>query len=346
MSPELVISLIEVGLKRHRGQLAGSLANPLALSLASGRWVMKIAFRLLLTLLSLAITSPAQEQNPCVPILLSPGSGDALDNGLVGKSREHIWEFAWTECPGASEYHLYVIGARATHPVIDDDNIRINSYRRISDDGYVADPNLRGWKWKVRAKINGEWGEWSRVGTFDVKPVGSGSDSGGEPSGNEELSAPRHIDLSLAKVERESFNGGSFTRYHLTITNRGDFPEYLFEPAPDLPPCGLNKNSSRTWLEIYSENGRRIYGYCAIRSAAELERFSFGVANGQPTPGKVYVTLIDRRLKKRYKSNRVSTKTDISPRVLAATSDRYLLRRLDYDSKSSTLRQAAGECGQ
>jgi peroxiredoxin len=50
----------------------------------------------------------AAQPQPCVPILLSPRSGDALDNGLIGKSKEHIWGFAWTECPGAAEYHLYV----------------------------------------------------------------------------------------------------------------------------------------------------------------------------------------------------------------------------------------------
>jgi peroxiredoxin len=116
-------------------------------------------------------------QPPCVPILLSPRSGDALDNGLIGKSKQHIWEFAWTECPNAAEYHLYVIGPRAIYPVIDDDNIRMNSYRRTSDNGYVADPNLRGWTWKVRARINGEWGEWSKTGTFNVKPVASDSGS-------------------------------------------------------------------------------------------------------------------------------------------------------------------------
>jgi hypothetical protein len=105
--------------------------------------------------------------------LLSPRSDDALDNGLVGKSKRRIWEFAWTECPAASEYHLYVIGPHAIHPVIDASNIWISSYRWTSDDGYIAGPNLRGWKWKVRAKIHGEWGEWSKTGIFDVMPVGS-----------------------------------------------------------------------------------------------------------------------------------------------------------------------------
>jgi hypothetical protein len=139
-------------------------------------------------------------------------------------------------------------------------------------------------------------------------PVGS-EGSEGLASEQGELYAPKRLDLSLTKVERDSSISKPFTRYHLSITNRGDFPEYLFEPASDLPPCGLNKNSSRTWLEIYSDNGSRIYGYCGITSAAELERFSFGIADGQPAPEKVYVTLIDRRLNRTYKSNLVSTKT-------------------------------------
>jgi peroxiredoxin len=127
----------------------------------------------------------AAQPQPCVPILLSPRSDDALDNGLVGKSRMRIWEFAWTECPAASEYHLYVIGPHAIHPVIDAGNIWTSSYRWTSDDGYIAGPNLRGWKWKVRAKINGEWGEWSKTGTFNVMPVGSDTRSAGEDSGRQ-----------------------------------------------------------------------------------------------------------------------------------------------------------------
>lgn len=262
---------------------------------------------------SSSVRGGAAQPQPCVPILLSPRAGDALDNGLIGASKAYTWEFAWTECPGAAEYHLYVIGPRASHPLIDDENIRVNSYRQNFDNGYVADPNLRGWKWKVRAKINGEWGEWSKTGTFDVTPIGSDSGSEGLASGQRGLSAPQRVDLSLTKVERESSISKPFTRYHLSITNSGDFPQYLFEPASDLPPCGLNKNSSRTWLEIYSDSGSRIYGYCGIKSAAELERISFGIADGQPTPGKVYVILIDRRLNRTYKSNLVSTKKVISP---------------------------------
>lgn len=130
---------------------------------------------------------------PCVPILLSPRSADAFDNGLIGKSKERTWEFAWTECPDATDYHLYVIGPRAIRPLIDDDNIRINSYRWTSDDGYVAGANLRGWMWKVRAKINGVWGEWSKTGTFNVLPVGSGSGHDGGPSQGAELSAPNTL---------------------------------------------------------------------------------------------------------------------------------------------------------
>ena len=129
----------------------------------------------------------------CVPILLSPRSGDALDNGLIGKAKERTWEFAWTECPDATDYHLYVIGPRAIRPVIDNDNIRINSYRGTTDDGYVADANLRGWMWKVRAKINGEWGEWSKTGTFNVLPVGSDSGPDGGPSERSELSVPERV---------------------------------------------------------------------------------------------------------------------------------------------------------
>jgi peroxiredoxin/outer membrane lipoprotein-sorting protein len=154
------------------------------------------------------IRGAAAHPQPCVPILLSPRSGDSLDNGLIGKSKVRTWEFAWTECSSASEYHLYVIGPRAINPVIDDDNITTNSYRRTFDSGYIVDPNLRGWKWKVRAKVNGEWGEWSKTGTFDVMTVGSDSGADGEPSGQAESYATRNVALSLTNAERGTSNSG------------------------------------------------------------------------------------------------------------------------------------------
>src|SRR5262245_12627608 len=112
--------------------------------------------------------------------------------------------------------------------------------------------------------------------------------------------------LAVTKIENEEISGRQITRYHLTIVNRTAFPDMLFELSPDLPPCGLNKNASRTWAQINAENGRQIYGFCALRSANELDKLWVAFPAEQIPPDKIYVVLIDRWLKKSYISNLVS----------------------------------------
>jgi len=69
-------------------------------------------------------------------------------------------------------------------------------------------------------------------------------------------------------------NGGSMSRYNLAVTNYQFYPPALFAQAPNLPPCGSNTNSARTWVEIYyrdqKQQPHRIYGFCALGSPRSL----------------------------------------------------------------------------
>jgi hypothetical protein len=58
--------------------------------------------------------------------------------------------------------------------------------------------------------------------------------------------------------------------FRLAIQNAEAYPDFLFVASPDLPPCGSNTRASRTWVDITDAQGSRLYGYCAIASAAEL----------------------------------------------------------------------------
>jgi hypothetical protein len=58
--------------------------------------------------------------------------------------------------------------------------------------------------------------------------------------------------------------------FRLVVTNASGFHDSLFVPSPDLPPCGSNTQSSRTWVEIRDARGPYLYGYCALQSAGEL----------------------------------------------------------------------------
>ena len=95
-----------------------------------------------------------------------------------------------------------------------------------------------------------------------------------------------------------------FIRYTFTVTNRAMFSNVFFTPSPNLPPCGLNVNSSRTWLAIFNANGGAyIYGYCALTASSEMAKLTFAVPKASPQPKAFYITLDDRLCHKTQKSN-------------------------------------------
>jgi hypothetical protein len=115
--------------------------------------------------------APPPEEHFGVPILFSPVNNAILDNGTSDKKDSIIWDFSWSEVPGATQYQLYVIGnGQDLKPVI---NARIFSlfFHSERQRSYIGDQNRFGWTWKVRAEINGEWIEWSEVRKFDVEPL-------------------------------------------------------------------------------------------------------------------------------------------------------------------------------
>ena len=117
------------------------------------------------------------------------------------------------------------------------------------------------------------------------------------------LPSPR---LIYTGKEDYTVSGTTYTRYKLAVSNRDDYPASLFKPAPDLPPCGLNANSARTWVNIYDSNGGYIYGFCALSSPSDLSGLWFAVPKGEAPPKSVYITLNDRRCKVVLKSNLVT----------------------------------------
>jgi hypothetical protein len=117
---------------------------------------------------------------------------------------------------------------------------------------------------------------------------------------NPKLKFIRHQDNKIGDKE--------WTIYWYEVTNRAGFPDELFAPAPRLPPCGKNENSSRTWVEVYSESGSRLYGFCALKNHDELDKVNFSLRKGEAPPRRVYIELVDRQTGKTYKSNLAKTK--------------------------------------
>ena len=113
------------------------------------------------------------EVDALAPRMTAPAAGAVMDNGCVNRDDGIAWDFAWSGCREADRYHLYVIGANALNPVVDDDRVRTESYQLRSPGSYIVPGNGRAWIWHLRARIDGTWQEPAAAGTFDVEPLDS-----------------------------------------------------------------------------------------------------------------------------------------------------------------------------
>ena len=63
---------------------------------------------------------------------------------------------------GLAGYQVVVHGPRSPNLPIVDTRVLASEYVSLDCGGYVADPNLEGWVWKVRAfDRSGQTSEWS-----------------------------------------------------------------------------------------------------------------------------------------------------------------------------------------
>lgn len=113
--------------------------------------------------------------------------------------------------------------------------------------------------------------------------------------------------LYLTKQEYYSANGKNWVRYSYDVLNKMSYPAALFAPAPALPPCGLNTNSSRTWVDFFDLSGKRLYGFCALGKPADLGSIWFAVEEGVVPPSWIYIEINDRQTNTKYKSNLADT---------------------------------------
>ena len=114
--------------------------------------------------------------------------------------------------------------------------------------------------------------------------------------------------LYLTGLEHYTTPSGAFVRYRYDVLNKGDYPAEMFAAAPNLPPCGRNANSSRTWVDFFNaRTNARIYGFCALGSPQNLNGIWFAVPEGTVPPSYIYIELIDRQTNQRYRSNFADT---------------------------------------
>jgi hypothetical protein len=123
------------------------------------------------------------------------------------------------------------------------------------------------------------------------------------------VSAPAVPKPVLYILGTETFHqaGKDWIRYKYDVFNKADYPAEMFTPAPDLPPCGKNTNASRTWVDVYDQNGKRLNGFCDLLKPVDLRAISFALESGELPPNYVYIELTDRKTNTKYKSNLAET---------------------------------------
>lgn len=131
----------------------------------------RLTLLILLATLSPGCGASPAAPAPAVPTPLAPAANAILLNGCFDFSRERLWDFDWTDVRRASAYQLHVASATAQKPMIDRDDITASSFRHNST-GWTG--TLSGWQWRVRAKVNGVFGDWSPTMTFGVEPPNVG----------------------------------------------------------------------------------------------------------------------------------------------------------------------------
>jgi hypothetical protein len=117
---------------------------------------------------------------------------------------------------------------------------------------------------------------------------------------------PRPV-LYMTSNEAYSVNGHNWIRYKYDVLNKKAYPDALFAAAPTLPPCGLNHGSARTWVDIFDQSGKRLYGFCALGKASDLGSIWFSLEEGALPPSWIYIEMTDRQTNTKYKSNLAET---------------------------------------
>lgn len=113
--------------------------------------------------------------------------------------------------------------------------------------------------------------------------------------------------LYLKSQEFYTAGGKNWVRHQYDVQNKTAYPAALFAPAPNLPPCGANANSSRTWVDFFDQTGKRLYGFCALGKPLDLGDIWFSTEEGVIPPSWIYIEINDRQTNTKYKSNLAET---------------------------------------
>lgn len=113
-------------------------------------------------------TTVADVVRVCIPAQVSPADAAVMDNGCSNGQNGVAWDFDWDDCPNAEMYSIHI-----DHPTLEapiDRDLTVSAFSTLTD-SVVPEESRIGWTWKVRAMVNGVWGNYSPDRKFDVERV-------------------------------------------------------------------------------------------------------------------------------------------------------------------------------
>lgn len=113
-------------------------------------------------------------------------------------------------------------------------------------------------------------------------------------------------DLLTLRADLLNTSPNGTSEFALSFGNLERLPVDVFAPAPDLPPCGANSNSSRAWIEIVEANsGQVLQLVCDARDLNDLQSVRLEIETSEPLSLSIRVVVNDRQTGKLYVSETV-----------------------------------------
>lgn len=119
------------------------------------------------------VTDPRPAAPGDGPRLIAPANGALLDNfrfPIDPRLGPTVWHFWWAPVDGATEYHFQILDEYQRTWSADQTGLTTTGFSKSIEGAVISLEHLLIHTWRVRAKVNGEWGPWSETWWFDVRP--------------------------------------------------------------------------------------------------------------------------------------------------------------------------------
>jgi hypothetical protein len=108
--------------------------------------------------------------------------------------------------------------------------------------------------------------------------------------------------LRFLGAQKYTAAGATWVRYELSVVNRNDFDQRLFEATASTPACYASLTAAMVRVYDLANPSRPLHTFCP-RSRGELGSFWFSLRKGDYGTGRIWIEILDRRTNQKVASN-------------------------------------------